>query len=226
MTETPDELFDAHLDDALLVAPAPVPAPAKLKEQILAKIAVEQQPISLATRRPKRGKTTNWALAAASVGIVALGGGVYFSTLEPAQEPSYTTGRQEAAGGPTMPEKSEYTDEMPAMLQDSAAVLQASDAVTTELDADGTALTVVSSATQKEAVVVAGQPPTGDKQLLLWAIDNTGEPVFVDVIGKTLWIPLPEASTRIIVTAPQQQSEKSDATPRFPSGEIILEHRF
>ena len=34
MTETPDELFDAHLDDALLVAPVPVPAPAQLKEQV------------------------------------------------------------------------------------------------------------------------------------------------------------------------------------------------
>lgn len=226
MTETPDELFDVHLDDALLVAPVPVPAPAQLKEQVLARIAADDQPINLTTRRPKRYKTTGWALAAASVGIVALGGGVYFSTLEPAQEPSYTTGRQEAAGGPAMAEKSEYSGEMPAMLQDSAAVLQAPDAVTTELDADGTVLTVVSSAVQKEAVVVAGQPPTGDKQLLLWAIDTTGEPVFVDVIGKTLWLPLPKASSGIIVTATKQQSEKSDATPAFPGGEIILEHRF
>lgn len=225
MTETPDELFDAHLDDALLVTPVPVPAPAKLKEQVLAKIAVEQQPISLAKRRAKRSKTAGWVLAAASVGVLAIGGGVYFSTLEQATEASYTQ-QEEAARGPAVPEKSEYTDEMPAMLQDSAAVLQAPDAVTTELDTDGTALTVVSSAAQKEAVVVAGQPATGDKQLLLWAIDASGEPVFVDVIGKTLWIPLPEASTGIIVTAPQQQSEKSDATPRFPSGEIILEHRF
>lgn len=225
MTETPDELFDAHLDDALLVAPVPVPAPAQLKEQILAKIAVDNQPISLATHKAKRSKTAGWALAAASVGVLALGGGVYFSTLKPATEASYS--QEEAAGEPAVPEKSEYTGQLPAMLEDSAAVLHAPDAVTTELDAGGTALTVVSSAAQKEAVVVAGQPATGDKQLLLWAIDATGEPVFVDVLGTTLWLPLPEGSRGVIVTAPQQlSSDESDSPPAFPSGEIILEHRF
>lgn len=224
MTETPDELFDAHLDDTLLVAPVPVAAPAQLKEQVLAKIAAEEQPISLAKRRAKRSKTAGWALAA-SVGVLALGGGVYFSTLEQATEASYTQ-QEEAARGPAVPEKSEYTGELPAMLQDSAAVLQAPDAVTTELDADGTALTVVSSAAQKEAVVVAGQPATGDKQLLLWAIDASGEPVFVDVLGENLWLPLPEASSGVIITTTQHPWEKLDSAPTFSDGEIILEHRF
>ena len=51
MTEPNDELFDAYLDEMLLVAPPPVIPPTELKNHVLEQITAENQPVRLTAKR-------------------------------------------------------------------------------------------------------------------------------------------------------------------------------
>ena len=232
MTEPNDELFDAYLDETLLVAPPPVIPPTELKNHVLEQITAEKQPVRLTTKRAISTKAASWLVAAASVCVLAIGGGIYYSSLQPQSQSDVSAKLQEdvpigeAAPGQNAVPETAYADEMPAILEDSAAVLTAADAETTEIDIRGTPLTVVTSATLKESVVVLGQKPTGDRQLQLWALDSSGEPVFVGVLEKDLWIPLPYASSGLVVTNATTAWDEVSPEPSFPNGEILIKHQF
>ncbi len=219
MTSYHDELFDADLDQALSVAAPATPPPPELKAAVLA--AIDQEPTNLAARRGK--KLSGWLTAAASVAILAVGGGLYFMVTHSANE-TMPSALSDASGMDSSPLSAEEKAHA-----ESDTAFEAAAPTTDIAVADGVLSILPATATEAPMVLLV-EAPTTNLQLQLWSLDANNDPSFVGILEEGVQVALPPDSTGLTVTEAVASTEESEpqsaADPVFLSDKVVAEFQF